>query len=223
MRELTPRPVPRSVVTAVAGLLAVVLVGDLATVAVRAGDDPPARPAAAAPVPAPTAAAALPDTDLEGRLPGPDGFTRVDDTESRLGDLTAAGFARRFSSTAAAAQTAEQGLRVLGYQAGRGHLWSDDAGRLYGCVVVRLATRKGADRLLASSREDATGTFTSATVPGAFTFVDEVEGFSVQHGLFVRDRFVYEVTLTTLEPETDHAVFDRLLLAQRDHAERSDP
>lgn len=205
--------------------LALVVVADLVTVAVRRGGDPtsPAASPAAGATPAPTAPpAALAADDLEGRLPSPDGFTRVDDTESRLGDLTVSGFAGRFSSSAAEAQTAEQGLRLLGFEASRGHLWSGDEG-LYGCVVVRLATRKGADRLLASSREDATGAFTSSTVPGAFTFVDEVEGFSVQHGLFVRDRFVYEVTLTTLEPETDHAVFDRLLLAQRDHAERSDP
>ncbi|MDP3713637.1 MAG: hypothetical protein Q8R60_14270 [Mycobacteriales bacterium] len=205
----------------VAAGLALVVAADLVTVAARSGSDDvgSARPA---PTASPTAAVPLADADLEGRLPGPGGFTRVDDTASRLGDLTVSGFASRFSSSAAEAQTSEQGLRLLGFEASRGHLWSGDEG-LYGCVIVRLATRKGADRLLASSREDATGTFTSATVPGAFTFVDEVEGFSVQHGLFVRDRFVYEVTLTTLEPETDHAVFDRLLLAQRDHAERSDP
>lgn len=211
----------------VAAGLALVVVADLVVVAARSVDEPAgpaARASAPQATPAPTSSpAALDDGDLEGRLPAPEGFTRVDDAEARLGELTVGAFARRFSSTAAQAETAERGLRLLGYQAGRGHLWSDDEGRLYGCVVVRMATRKGADRLLASSREDAAGTFTSATVPGAFTFVDDVEGFSVQHGLFVRDRFVYEVTLTTLEPEVDHAVFDRLLLAQRDHAERSDP
>lgn len=215
----------------VAAALAAVLVTDLVTVAVRGGD-PTASPTPVSPVPsgAPsatptvsTAPVALGPDDLEGRVPAPDGFELVDDTESRLGDLTVSAFARRFADSPAEATTAERGLRLLGFEAARGHLWSGPRGRLYGCVVVRLATRKGADRLLSSSREGATGVFRSATVPGALTFVEEVDGFSVQHGVFARDRFVYEVTLTTLEPETDHAQFDRMLLAQRDHAERSDP
>lgn len=207
----------------VSAALVAVLAADLVTVAVRSGDDHRPTPAAtptATPTPSPVALAA---DDLEGRLRAPEGFALVDDAESRLGDLTVGAFARRFSRTAAEATTAEQGLRLLGFEASRGHLWSGPEGQQYACVVVRMASRRGADRLLASSRQDARRTFRSATVPGAVTFVDEVAGSSVQHGVLVRDRFVYEVTLTTPEPETDHAEFDRLLLAQRDHAERSDP
>lgn len=211
----------------VGAALAAVLLTGLGTVAVRSGS--PSAPAAAQrPVPttAPTATRApgvrLPFGDLEGRLGAPVGYERVDDAESRLGALDAGAFAARFAATPEEAEQVRTGLVALGFQAARGHLWLSE-GRVYGCVVVRLATGGGAKQLLDGSRKDTTGRFTSGTVPRALTYVEEVGGFSVQHGLFARGRFVYEVTLTTPDPEDDHAVFDELLLAQRNHAEQSDP
>jgi hypothetical protein len=197
--------------------LVAVLATDLAVVAARR--DPPAY----RDVPAPTASPAvgLPAEDLEGRLRAPDGYERVDDAESQLGDLDARAFAARFTEEPAEAERVRTGLLARGFQQARGHLWRDGA-VVYGCVVVRVATPAGAQQLLASSRRSE-GAFTSATVPRAVTYAEEVGGFSVQHGLFARGRFVYEVTLTTAEPETDHARFDALLQEQRDHAERSDP
>ena len=198
--------------------LAAVLVADLGVVAARR--DPPAYDGRAA-VPTSSPAAALPVEDLEGRLRAPEGYERVDDAESQLGDLDARAFAARFTAEPTEAERVRTGLLARGFQQARGHLWRDGP-VVYGCVVVRVATPAGAQQLLASSRRDE-GAFTSATVPRAVTYVEEVGGFSVQHGLFARGRFVYEVTLTTAEPEADHARFDALLQEQRDHAERSDP
>lgn len=165
----------------------------------------------------------VPFTDLERRLLAPGGDYRlVPDTESRLGTLDAEGFAARFGEGAAATDAVARGLEALGFERARGHLWVDE-GRVYGAVVVRFDDGAGAKKLKDSSAAGATGRFTSATVPGAVTYVESVDGFSVQHGIFARGRFVYEVTLTTPTPEDDHAEFDALLLAQRDHAERSDP
>jgi hypothetical protein len=213
---------------AVAVVLGGVLVADLALVVARSGDDRP-RPTASAtptatPTPTPTRAPGtrVPFEDLESRLLAPPGYEQVDDAESRLGTLDAAAFAARFTTDAKEADRVRTGLVSLGFETARGHLWVG-GGRVYSAVVARMADGGGAARLLATSRAGATGRFTSRTVPGALTYVEEVDGFSVQHGLLVRGRFVYEVTLTTPEPERDHAVFDRLLQVQRDHAEQSDP
>lgn len=215
----------------VGAALAAVLLVDLVLVGVRAGDDDPGPEGRPSPGPsASPTAAAVPTAppvdvdDLEARLRDPEGFERVSDATSRLGALDAKAFGALFSASATEAEEVRTGLVALGFQTARGHLWLRE-GAFYGCVVIRFASVAGARALLASSAEETSAeqAFRSATVPGAQTYVEQADGLSVQHGVFARGRFVYEVTLTTPEPETDHARFDALLKLQRDHAEQSDP
>lgn len=197
--------------------------GSPAAVADPAPTSPPPLLAAPSPLPLPAAGTALPASDLEGRLrdPGPD-YTQASDATSELGDLDADALAEREGLTGQEATDSAAGLRLLGFQTARGHVWAGDDLAIF--VVYRFEEPKGAQRLLAGIAEDSEGAFTSATVPGAPSFQATVENDVVSSGYLARGRFVYEVTTVTLgSDEPDRAEFDRLLKAQRDLAERSDP
>jgi hypothetical protein len=90
-------------------------------------------------------------------------------------------------------------------------------------LVYRFMTAEGAKELMELSREDATGVFTSRSVPGAFAYAVKEGVYNLQLGMFARGRFVYEITVLTPEPEPDHATFDAPLLRQRNVAVRADP
>jgi len=168
----------------------------------------------------PTAAPAA--DDLESRLLQPDGFTRVSDIDSGLGEL-------RLEDVAPGASGADAraGLKRLGFQSARAHLYRGSGAQrdlLVSITGYRLSTRNGADKLLAQSRSAAKGEpFRSATVPGAYTYDSTAGRYAAQKGLLARSSFVYEVSVLSTSPSSDHTLFDRLMQQQRDLAVQSDP
>jgi uncharacterized RDD family membrane protein YckC len=187
---------------------------------------PSAAPSPAAPSPSPTPTVPvgqLPLEDLESRLATPgDDYTPLSDRVTELGDVGADSLIDRQRMPADEREAAKAGLRLLGFEKARGHGY-DNEDAVVTLLVYRFKTAEGAQELMELSREDATGTFTSRTVPGAFTWAVKEGVYNLQLGMFARGRFVYEITVLTPEPEPDHATFDAVLLRQRNVAVRADP
>jgi hypothetical protein len=180
---------------------------------------PSALPAVTPPVPH----GPLDIEDLEGRLVVPSGgYERLSDRTLHLGSMTPDALIRRVKLSAAEAQDARVGLRLVHMQKAFGHAYSGEV--LSAFIVMRFRTADDAATFLRYARADEhQGVFRSRTVPGAFAQVETSKGFSTQIGMFARGRFVYEVDVITTAPERDHANFNGLLKLQRDLAFRSDP
>lgn len=204
----------------------VLLTGTATAVVQRSDDEPARRDTATAPTAAPSPSpspSAVPLDDLETRLAAaPLGFGRVDDAESGLGSLTVEQFVERAGLESDVRAQALASFAELDFTDARGHAWSADPFSIE-FVVVRYGSPAQAARAFALTMSDSPDRFTSTTVPGAFTTRTEADGDTLLLGRFARGPFVYSVSSFALGAPADVEEFDRVLLRQRDLAEKSDP